>query len=111
MTVYGDLLFLINFSMDFLCFYITCLLLHRKLPLIRGCMASALGGVYSVLALFWATEQTFALILDLLCCFAMCALVFFVKKTTVWKIIKASVLYFFVSMLLGGTLAGVAFFI
>lgn len=102
MTVYGDLLFLINFSMDFLCFYITCLLLHRKLPLLRGCVASALGGVYSVLALFLTADKTFALIFDLLCCFAMCALVFLGRKTSVWKIIKASALYLFVSMLLGG---------
>lgn len=104
MTVYGDLLFLINFSMDFLCFYISCMLLHRRLPLLRTCAASALGGVYSVLALFLTADETVALILDLLCCFVMCFAVFFGIKTRLWKVIKASALYFFVSMLMGGVM-------
>ena len=34
--VYGDLLFCVNFSMDFLCFYLTAKLLHRRLPLANG---------------------------------------------------------------------------
>ena len=31
--VYADLLFLVNFSMDFLCFYLCARLLHRPLTL------------------------------------------------------------------------------
>ena len=41
--VYADLLFLVNFSMDFLGFYLCARLLHRPLSLWRGVLASALG--------------------------------------------------------------------
>lgn len=105
MTVYGDLLFLINFSMDFLCFYILCLLLHTRLPLLRACISSAVGGVYSVASLFMSTGKGIAVLLDILCCVFMCALVFF-KRGGTFKIIKATVLYFFVSMALGGAMTG-----
>ena len=81
MTVYGDLLFLINVSMDFLCFYICCLLLRCPLPLFRTCVASALGGVYSVAALFIVASPLASFLLDVLCCAWMCIAVFWSKKT------------------------------
>ena len=45
--VYADVLFLINFSMDYLCLYITARVLHRKMTLWRILSASALGGIYA----------------------------------------------------------------
>lgn len=102
MTVYGDLLFLINFSMDFLCFYITCLLLHERLRVGRACISSALGGAYSVIALFLTVGRWGALAADIACCFLMSAIVFGGKGVRFGKIIKACALYVFVSMLLGG---------
>lgn len=103
MTVYGDLLFLINFSMDFLCFYICSSLLRRRLPLMRACIASVLGGVYSVTALFFDAGGA-ALILDVGFCLLMCGTVFFKKGVGFFEVIKASAVYFFVSMLLGGAM-------
>ena len=50
-VVYADLLFLVDFSMDFLCFFITARLLHRRFFFVRSILAAAIGGVYSVLAL------------------------------------------------------------
>lgn len=101
-TVYGDLLFLINFSMDFLCFYISAFLLHTKLSLLRGTIASALGGVYAVASLFMNTGQVLSLALDILSCFVMCLIVFYRKGTAVRSVIKACAVYLFVSMLMGG---------
>lgn len=102
MTVYGDLLFLINFSMDFLCFYISCLLLHERLRVGRACISSVLGGAYSVIVLFLTVGRQFALAIDIVCCFLMCAIVFGGKGARLGRIIKACALYVFVSMLLGG---------
>lgn len=51
-TVYADVLFLINFSMDFLCFYITARIRSRRMRLRRTAAAAAIGGVYSVAILF-----------------------------------------------------------
>ena len=102
MAVYGDLLFLINFSMDFLCFYISCYLLHQKLPTFRACIASCLGGIYSVLSLFIVTEKYLAIFIDLLVLILMCLTVYLTKNITFRKIVKGIFLYFFVSALLGG---------
>ena len=44
-TVYVDLYFLINFSMDFLCFFLTAKLLDRRLGIGRGLIGAALGGL------------------------------------------------------------------
>ncbi len=102
MVVYGDLLFLINFSMDFLCFYISCLLLHQKLPLFRTCLAAFVGGVYSVLALFIDIAGVGATVIDISILVLMCLTVYVCKDISVLRIIKGVFLYFFVSALLGG---------
>lgn len=97
MVVYGDLLFLINFSMDFLCFYISCAILHRKLFVFRAVAASVLGGIYSVLALFVQVDGALSLAVDIIALIIMCLIVF------AWRGMgKAIFTYLFVSMLLGG---------
>lgn len=102
MVVYGDLLFLINFSMDFLCFYLSCLLLHRKLNTFRCVLASVVGGIYSVSALFIQTGGIGAFAIDLAVLVLMCALAYGVRKNEIWRFLKSIFLYFFVSALLGG---------
>ena len=102
MVVYGDLLFLINFSMDFLCFYLSCLLIHRKMNTLRMVFASALGGVYSVLALFINVGGITALVIDLLVLMCMCLLAYGIKEQGFLRFVKTVFLYFFVSALLGG---------
>ena len=102
MVVYGDLLFFINFSMDFLCFYISCLLLHQRLPIFRACLSSFVGGVYSVLALFLTFDGPKATALDILVLILMCFVVYCGKEVTFLRIVKGIFLYFFVSALLGG---------
>lgn len=102
MVVYGDLLFLINFSMDFLCFYISCLLVHQKLPILRVLLSSFLGGVYSVAALFVSVNKATAIFLDLSVLVLMCLTVYLNKGVTLAQILKRIFLYFFVSALLGG---------
>ena len=106
MTVYGDLLFLINFSMDFLCFYISSMLLHQKLPLARACVASALGGVYSVASLFLRVGRGASLLIDVGCCLLICAVVFWRRGVGAVALLRAAAVYFFVSMLLGGIMTG-----
>ena len=102
MIVYGDLLFLINFSMDFLCFYLSCLILHKRLPTVRACIASALGGVYSVASLFLFVNGTLSLVTDVLVLILICLIVYAKGGMTPRRIAGATALYFFVSALLGG---------
>ena len=102
MAVYGDLFFLINFSMDFLCFYLTSLILHRVFPLRRVLFASALGGVYSVVALFIRLDAISSFIIDILVLLLMCAAVYMKKDSTLWQMLRATGTYFLSSALLGG---------
>lgn len=104
MIVYGDLLFLINFSMDFLCFYFTCLLLHKKLPTLRACISSAAGGAYSVAALFFVLDRPLAIALDVLVMVLMCLAVLAERGLTPARFLLACVLYFIVSATLGGVM-------
>ena len=101
-VVYGDLLFLINFSMDFLCFYISCLLLHQKMPTLRAVWASILGGAYSVAALFISASSFQALLIDAFVLILMCVIVYLRGGVSFLGMLKRIFLYFFVSALLGG---------
>lgn len=49
-TVYADVLFAVNFSMDFLALYITAFIVKNKFRLKRGIAAAAVGGLYGVFA-------------------------------------------------------------
>ena len=106
-TVYADLLFLINFSMDFLCFYITSAILHKKLSVLRSLLASIGGGVYSVAILFAYIVPPFGLILDAAACIIMCAAVFIDRKTKFSKIILCTAVYIGVSAALGGMMTAI----
>ncbi len=101
-TVYADLLFLVNFSMDFLCFYITSAILHKKLSVLRALLASVGGGVYSVAILFAYIVPPFGLVLDAVACIAMCAAVFIEKNAKISRITLSTAVYIGVSVALGG---------
>lgn len=102
--VYADLLFLVNFSMDFLGFYLTARLLHRPLSLWRGVLASALGGVYAVAVLFLTVGRVPAFLLDMLVCIALCAVAMMGKREGVRSCLRLCALYLLVSALLGGAM-------
>lgn len=103
-TVYIDLLFLINFSMDFLCFYISSRILSVKLRLFRIGIASALGGIYSGAVLFWSLGGAMSLLIDLSVCFIMCLIVYAGKGS---DILLSFLLYLAVSMALGGFMTAI----
>jgi stage II sporulation protein GA (sporulation sigma-E factor processing peptidase) len=101
-TVYADLLFLVNFSMDFLCFYITSAILHKKLSVLRSFFASVAGGVYSVAILFAYLVPPFGLICDAGACTLMCTFVFFGKRKRMSEILLSFAVYIGTSAVLGG---------
>ena len=47
-VVYGDVLFIINFSMDFLSLYVTAKFIHLRLRFVPTIAAAAIGAVYGV---------------------------------------------------------------
>lgn len=100
-TVYADVFFLINFSMDFLCFYLTAKILGRPLRVGRGLLGATVGGVYANLALLIHMEGPLALLTDLSVCALMCA-IFFYRRGEGRELPLHLLVYGAVSMALGG---------
>ena len=79
-TVYIDIFFLINFSMDFLSLFIASRLLSRKVRLWRLALSALLGGAYACASLvfsFSAHLGVFSLAVDALACLLMAFIVIF----------------------------------
>ena len=106
-TVYVDLLFLINFSMDFLCFFLTTRLFSRPFPLFRVLIASVFGGIYSVFSLFLPFRGLLLLLFDIGICAFMCLLVFLSRRITLSRVTTEILLYTGISMALGGVMTAV----
>lgn len=94
--------------MDFLCFYITAALMHRRMPKIRTVISCTAGGIYSVAALFFSGVPTVvAFLFDVAVCIAMCAAVFAQKGKRFMSVLFMSGVYFAVSALMGGVMTAV----
>ena len=105
-TVYGDLLFLINFSMDFLCLYFVARLLARPFSIPRVTLAAALGGFYSVASLFF-TLGIRGRMIDLLFGVLLCIVAFGRKTEGVSSLALLSGAFVLASMLLGGIMTAI----
>jgi stage II sporulation protein GA (sporulation sigma-E factor processing peptidase) len=103
-TVYGDILFFVNFCMDFQCLFLTARLLHRPFRIWRAALASVLGALYACAALFLAVAGVGAFLLDSGVCLLMCALTFGLwGRPRVWLLPFG--VYFGVSAAVGGVMS------
>lgn len=105
-TVWGDLLFFVNFCMDFQCLFLTAKLLHRPFSLWRAALFSALGAFYAVAALFIEAPGWMAFLTDLAVCFLMCTGTFLSKKCNTVSVFLPFLVYFGVSFAVGGAMSG-----
>ena len=105
--VYIDLLFLINFSMDLLCFYITSMIMKQKLPVLRSLLAAGAGGIYSVFALLGSLDGVLIVLCDVLICIFMILLIFGNNESGFFRYASLCILYLGISMLLGGVMSGI----
>ena len=101
-VVYADLLFLVNFSMDFLCLFVSARLLHRRARMWRLLFSSALGGVYSVAVLFISLSGIYSVMLDLLACAVICLFAFGVSNGGAFGYFASTAVFFGVSVGTGG---------
>ena len=100
-TVYADLLFLVNFSMDMLCLLLVAKLTSKRLSLLRAALGAALGGIYSVGILFVSLPPPVALLLHFTCCAAMCATAFGIRGGA-RRVLSDIAAFLISSSLLGG---------
>lgn len=105
-VVYADILFFINFCIDFICLYLSAKLCACPAGIARTALASALGGLYAIAALALDVLPVPAkLPLHLLAAFVICFAAFFRGD---WKKLLISCGLFVVSnALMGGLLTAV----
>ena len=106
-TVYADVLFLINFSMDFLVFYICARLSGKRLFVVRSVIAAAVGGVYGIVSLFLPEEGLVPLICDVSSMLLICAIAFYIKLDRIRDFLGRCALFAGVSAILGGIMTAI----
>ena len=104
-TVYADVLFLINFSMDFLVLYLCAKLSRRRINCVRYAVAAAIGGAYGVVTLFLPQNGMTVMICDTLSLILICAVAFYSKKNALRDFIGRCALFAGVSAILGGIMS------
>ena len=100
-TVYLDLFFLINFSMDFLGLFLSAKLLSRHLSVKRSILASVFGGAYACITLMFSFGGLLGLIIDVLAC-GIIGMIAVLKKRKLKAAAFFSIVYAAVSIVLGG---------
>ncbi len=98
--IYGDVLFIINFSMDFLSLYIVGRLLHLRMKPWRVILGASIGALYGVLELLLQVSALTALFLTGGVLFLMCFCAFGIRKRKTY--FTSVVLVGGVGMLIGG---------
>ena len=105
--VYVDLLFLINFSMDYICLYACSKIMQKKLVFWRLILAAAIGGLYSVISVFLPFSAQINLISDALFCLVICAIAFAEKGRRISSTLLCGFLFVGISMMMGGVMTAI----
>lgn len=105
--VYADILFLINFSMDYLCLYICAKAMHLPVKLHKMLISASLGGIYSVLSLFLEFSAIANLIIDAMVCLILCIIVFADRDRSLSSTLLYTFLFIGISMMMGGCMTAV----
>jgi len=106
--IYGDILFLINFSMDFLSLYIAGKIMGFKQRAWRLTLSAILGGVYSIAALFIKNNLPLFLS-NILTALIMCLIAY--KVYSIASYLCNTLIFFGVNLFLGGMMTAVFTFI
>ena len=98
--IYADVLFIINFSMDFLSLYIVGRLMHFRMKAWRVLGGASLGALYGVLELLIVGSSFLKTVITLLVLMAMCGIAFGFRSFRTY--LASAALTFGVGMLIGG---------
>lgn len=107
-TVYADVLFLINFSMDFLVFYICARLAGRRIYPFRSALASVLGGAYGVASLFIDANGFITSICDVASLLVICGVAFASRNMRLRDFFGRCILFALISSILGGIMTALS---
>lgn len=100
--IYGDVLFIVNFSMDFLTLFITGKIMHMRQRIGAPVIAAALGAFYAVACVFYNGNAVIGALLHVGVSCLMCYIVFGTGGPLFF--LRSSLLFWAVSFSLGGTM-------
>lgn len=103
--IYGDILFIINFSMDFLALFICGKIMHFNMRTYRMVCGAAIGGIYGVASLFFEISPMLETIADIAAALVMCFVAHHAKN--IRKTLCTTAMFYAVSMLLGGAMTAI----
>lgn len=101
MTVYIDVIFLINFIMNMLVFSLTSVISKEKFKVVRILLSSLAGSLYSVLVFFENLKFLFYLPVKMLVSALLVLICFGFKKTE--RLIRLTVNFYISGFIFGGT--------
>ncbi|MBE6588440.1 MAG: hypothetical protein E7647_08545 [Ruminococcaceae bacterium] len=101
-TVYADVLFFVNFSMDFITLWISAIISSRPRKALRMSLAAAFGGLYGVLSVIFRLGGGITYLLAGAVSIIMCLIAF--GAESLLSLIKQSALVWGCGALLGGVM-------
>ena len=105
-VIYGDVLLLIDFCMNFFVICTTGIIVRRKIKKTCIISASLIGGIYSVAKVFLKGNDIFDCVISLGVGMLMCYICF-----GGYKFLKTMTVFYSVSALIGGIMFGVYYFL
>ena len=102
-TVYIDVLFLINFTVDYLALYLTGKTLRLPLHRWRLIVVSLVGALYALWALLWCRH--YAILLSSALCVCVAVTWFAYPRTKGWHFVRNSFLFAAICAILGGSVS------
>ncbi len=100
--IYGDVLFLINFSMDFVCLFVAGKLTKTKMRTWRVALAAAVGAAYGVISLLYSLPTVVEILIETAAAFAVCAIGIWSGNAV--KLLLKTAVFYAVSVMLGGAM-------
>lgn len=103
-VIYGDVLLLVDFSMNCFALYITAYFIRRHIKAACLVVAALIGGIYHVAAVYLNTDNLLARLTVAAVGLLMCYIAF-----GSYRFVRSVLVFFAVSMLIGGLMYGVYF--
>ena len=104
-VLYADVLFIIDFSMDFISLYFTGKLNHISMKTLRLCAAALFSASYSLIITILSLGSLAGLFLSVVCSLIMCLVAF--GKASKYVIIRRTVILWASGSLIGGIMTAV----
>ena len=99
--LYADVLFLINFYMDFFALYLSGKILHTEVKRTGLLLASGIGALYSLLTVMYSGNSVVSIIIDIFASVIITVIAFFPVRNKK-MLAKTVVMFYVISLLLGG---------